>query len=69
MVITILGVVLLQLVISVLFLAIGFWAGRKTQDKEVFTIRTGGGGQPVLDEYSPWEEAMGEDKLISTVER
>ena len=62
-------ITLLVLLVAVVFLFIGFWMGRKTQDKIVFTPHVkNDGGQPPLAEYDPFEDAMSDKKMEKTVE-
>jgi hypothetical protein len=45
----------------------GFKMGRHTQDKPVVSVAKQKDGQPVLEEYSPWEDAMGDNDVRETV--
>jgi hypothetical protein len=48
---------------------IGFNKGRLTQDLPILPDRKQTMGQPALSEYSPWDDAMGDDNLRETVEK
>ena len=46
---------------------LGFKMGRQTIDKPVSEPKDQGTGQPVLADYDPYADAMGDDSFLETV--
>ncbi len=68
--IVILCVLVILWVISVIYaIKLGFNMGRQTVDKPVSEPKDQGTGQPVLADYDPYADAMGDDSFRETVGR
>lgn len=67
-IILILAVIALQLILSLLFLFIGFYMGRKTQDKDTFipniSVKK---SQTPIEEYDPFLDAMEDRSFEKTI--
>lgn len=63
-----LAIGLLYGVTCILCVRIGFRMGRLTQDKPIETTKSfNPGGEPALDEYDPYAEAMERGETKSTI--
>lgn len=64
----VLCILIILWVISIIYaVKLGFNMGRQTVDKPVSNPKDQGTGQPVLAEYSPYDDAMGLDEVKETV--
>jgi len=62
-----LSVILVFIAVAILCVYLGFRMGRTSIDKPLSPLRDQTTGQPVLSEYSPYDDAMGIDEVKETV--